>query len=306
MNGNHGASVDRNRQAGTAPVVRGRVRGNGGTNGKAQKVRDPQQRIKSLEKQVGELERERRELEQALYGAAQVQRKLCAPREIRRGRFEIAGEIFPARHLSADFYNVLELGNETGLAVGDIEGKGIAAGLWFTYVVGLVRIYSSAFADPAAAVAAINRDLFQVPSGPPMAGVFLARLDAERGVLEYCNAGQPPALVLRRDGGLEMLEEGGPVLGAFPDSTYKRGRVELHAGDTFICCSDGITECENRQEEEFGMTGLMDAVKKSGRVSASMSLYSLFGAVQDFSEGHPRGDDLTLLVARHTGGWVRN
>jgi hypothetical protein len=43
-------------------------------------------------------------LQQAIYEAAQVQRRLCAPRELVSGEFEIAGEIFPVRHLSGDFF----------------------------------------------------------------------------------------------------------------------------------------------------------------------------------------------------------
>jgi len=50
------------------------------------------------------LRREHEKLQQAVYEAAQIQRRLCAPRELILGEFEIAGEIFPVRHLSGDFF----------------------------------------------------------------------------------------------------------------------------------------------------------------------------------------------------------
>jgi len=52
--------------------------------------------------------REHARLQQAIYEAAQIQRRLCAPRELVWGEFEIAGEIFPVRHLSGDFFKVMK------------------------------------------------------------------------------------------------------------------------------------------------------------------------------------------------------
>src|SRR5712691_11037631 len=74
------------------------------------------ERTPLLEEQLAVLQREHNELRQAIFAAAQAQRRLCAPRQARRGRFEIASEIFPVRHLSGDFNQVLDLGATTGLA----------------------------------------------------------------------------------------------------------------------------------------------------------------------------------------------
>ena len=78
--------------------------------------------LQSLTDEVLALRREQARLQQAIFEAAQVQRRLCAPRELTWGEFEIAGEIFPVRHLSGDFFKVVELGSTLGLALGDIAG----------------------------------------------------------------------------------------------------------------------------------------------------------------------------------------
>ena len=80
--------------------------------------------LESLTDEVLALRREQTRLQQAIFEAAQVQRRLCAPREMTWGEFEIAGEIFPVRHLSGDFFKVMELGSALGLALGDIAAKG--------------------------------------------------------------------------------------------------------------------------------------------------------------------------------------
>lgn len=249
-------------------------------------------RLADLQKQHGQLHRE-------LFDAEQVQRRLCAPRELRLGAFDIASEVFPVRYLSGDFYDVVEVDGKTVLAVGDIAGKGVAASLWFAHLVSLVRFHAGAISDPAATLAAINYDLMQLRLEPPMASVFLGRLDARRGELSYCNAGHPPSLVLRRDGTVDALGEGGPLLGALLEASFDAGQVALQSGDSLIGYSDGIVECRNASGEEFGVERLLAAARRTHGSSAKAMLFSILGAAQDFAGGCPREDDFTLMVAHH-------
>src|SRR5260370_14541670 len=65
--------------------------------------------IQSLREERDTVRAAHAKLQQAIYEAAQVQRRLCAPRELVSGEFEIAGEIFPAGHLSGGFLQVMHL-----------------------------------------------------------------------------------------------------------------------------------------------------------------------------------------------------
>ena len=253
---------------------------------------------RSLEEQLARLQREQREIHRALFEAAEVQRRLCPPRQLRHGRFEIACEMFPLSYLSVDFYDVLDLGAATGLAVGDIVGKGLAAGMWFAHLLGQIRVHARSSSDPARAVAAINHDLPQLKAEPPLVSLFFARLDHKRNELSYCNAGQPPALLLKSDGSTRPLAEGGPLLGAIPQAAFVSGRVSFEPGDTLVVYSDGIVECRNAADEEFGLAGLENAARRVAGSSAASTLFSLLGAVQDFAGATPREDDFALMVVR--------
>ena len=103
--------------------------------------------------------------------------------------------------------------------------------------------------DPAAAASAINPNLLQIDTAPPTVALFLAQLNTLTGELVYCNAGQPPAMLIRKDHTVELLEEGGPLLGAVPNAPFTNGRVVLGPGDTLIAYSDGIVECRNEHDE---------------------------------------------------------
>ena len=260
--------------------------------------RTPKENIQAVKDELDAVRREQAKLQQAIYEAAQVQRRLCAPRELTRGEFEIAGEIFPVRHLSGDFFKVMELDLVLGLALGDIAGKGLTAGIWQTHVLGLIQRSAQSHSDAAEAVAEVNRELCEDQDERPLTALFFARLDPQANELAYCNAGLPAPLLIRQNGAVERLEIGGPILGALQRAEFRSGKVRLHPGDTLIASSDGVTECRNSREEEFGMERLLAAAEAVRGASANQALFSTLAGVLDFANACPPGDDLTLLVVR--------
>jgi serine phosphatase RsbU (regulator of sigma subunit) len=254
-------------------------------------------RNRVLEDQLATLRREHDDLLHTIYEAAQVQRKLCGPRLLRRQPFEIASEIFPVRHLSGDFISVFELRPDLVFAIGDIAGKGLSAGMWFTHVVGMVRLQMEALGDPAAALSAINRNLLLTHLEMPLTTVLVGRLNLRTGEVTYCSAGHPPALVFRNDG-VESLREGGPVVGVLAGACFTNGQTTLRPGDTLLGYSDGIAECRNENGAEFGTERLAAAAKVSYRSSAAGTLFSVLGAAEDFAGSQSREDDMAMIVVR--------
>jgi serine phosphatase RsbU (regulator of sigma subunit) len=251
-----------------------------------------------LRDELDSVRRDHTSLQQAVYEAAQIQRRLCAPRELVSGEFEIAGEIFPVRHLSGDFFKVTKLDSALGITVGDIAGKGLSAGIWQVHLMDLIQRSARTNLPPAEVVATVNRELCRDQNEPPIAALFFARLDPHSGELVYCSAGLPPPLLLRRDKSVERLEKGGPMLGALKEAKYEAGQVCLNPGDLLLAYSDGLTECRNSLDEEFEMERLTAAAKAIGGATANQVLFSTLGAVLDFADTCSPEDDLTLLVVR--------
>lgn len=263
-----------------------------------------------LENRLAELQKEYADLHTAIFEAAQVHRRLCAPRLVRYGEFEIASEIFAVRHLAGDFFTIKENNSSVILALGDICGKGLAAGMWTTHLVGLMGARAAVHSEPEAIVAGVNRDVCLLASMVPLASLFVARLDPKTGRLDYCSAGHPPALLLRANGELELLSEGGLLLGVVAAAPYIRGCVELGPGDVLLAYSDGLLESLNKSEEEFGSARLEHQLRRAtlasssvtregtGSISAENVLFSVLAAVQDFAATHPIVDDMSLVIIR--------
>jgi len=254
-----------------------------------------------LEDQLASLKRENDELNRAMYEAAQLQRKLCGPRHFRTGPYEFASEIFPLRHLSGDFISVMQLGGDFVFIIGDIAGKGLMAGMWFTHMVGMIRREVSMHGDPAAALASVDRNLLISGVEFPLTTLFLASLNPLTGDLTYCNAGHPPALLIRGDGDIEELNQGGPVLGVISGSEFLNGRTKLTAGSTLIAYSDGITECRNESGVEFGTERLRSAVRAPMPGGPSAMLFSVLASVENFAGSGHRDDDIALMILRRLG-----
>ena len=251
-----------------------------------------------LQLKVEALQKDYAELHAEIFEAAQVHRRLCAPRLVRYGDYEIASEIFAVRHLAGDFFTVEKTSSGIVLALGDICGKGLAAGMWTTHLVGRVSARTAVHTEPEWIVSGVNRDVCLISPVAPLASMFVARFDPVSSKLEYCSAGHPPAMLLRANGQLELLTEGGLLLGVAPTAPYVRGCVELGAGDLLLAYSDGVIESQNNAEEEFGIARLETELLRARDGSTEGVLFSVLAAVQDFAAAHAVVDDMSLVTIR--------
>lgn len=258
-----------------------------------------------LQEDVYSLLRERADLHAQVFDAAQIQRKLSGPRMLRVGDLQFASEVFAARFLSGDFTTLSHSGSSILTLLGDIAGKGIAAGMWFTHLAGLLQSCGGPDSDPSRIATEINRHLCYLRPVAPFVTAFLALIDCDLGKLTYCNAGHFLPILLKADGRIRLLDVGGPLLGAIDDAEYQSGELFLEPGDTLVAYSDGVIECRNSSEEEYGVDRLMAALQQAERQSAHYTLMMLLAAVQDFANGRPLSDDLSLTViqrrAKSTG-----
>ena len=245
---------------------------------------------------VHSLLRERVDLHAQLSDAVQIQRKLSGPRVLRCGDLQFAREVFAARFLSGDFTTFLQDGSKVLAVLGDIAGKGVAAGMWFTHLAGLLQSYRRPDFNPTRIASEINRHLCYLRPVAPFVTAFVAQVDCDLGTITYCNAGHFPPILLRQNGQADLLGTGGPLLGALEGAEFQSGELMLEPGDTLVVYSDGVLECCNTAGEEFGLERLMAALREAKQPSAQATLMLLLAAVQEFGNGNPLNDDVSLTL----------
>jgi len=240
---------------------------------------------------------EKRRMEEDMRMAAEIQTGLLPREAPRLPGWDVAGCNLPCRTVGGDYYDFAIEDGRLLLALGDVSGKGTGAALLMTVLRAAVR---SHWREPllADAVVRINRTVCQNVPSSKFVTFFLAALDPGTGRLDFVNAGHNPPLLVRADGEVEKLSDGGLVLGIFDTVGYEGGRVEMHPGDTLVMYSDGVTETWDPDGEEFGEESLIPLVVRSRTLDAESLQNAILREIERFEAGARATDDRTIVVLR--------
>jgi sigma-B regulation protein RsbU (phosphoserine phosphatase) len=234
--------------------------------------------------------------EQELQRAREIQQSLL-PKEIpQRPGIAVATAWRPAREVGGDYFDVLRLdGNRLAICIADVSGKGVPAALLMANVQASLRASVRDLDSPARVCSIVNGMLCESIAANKFVTFFCGVLDANTRTFRYCNAGHPYPILVSARAPHTLDHGGGAVLGVFPSWNYQDSSVNLKSGDRMLLFTDGITEAEDAQGEEFGV----ERVAAFGRAHASSSAAELneqlLAQVSDFC-GAQFQDDATLVV----------
>ena len=144
----------------------------------------------------------------------------------------------------------------------------------------------------------LNRHIFDASSTNKFITLLLGYLDPASRSLRYVNAGHNPGVLIRESGEVEELGSGGLPLGLLPSCTYQSGELQLSPGDLVCIYSDGITECERPDEEQYGLERLVDLLSAARSESLDEILRRIDDAMLSWADGQPQGDDQTVVLLR--------
>jgi sigma-B regulation protein RsbU (phosphoserine phosphatase) len=254
--------------------------------------------IRLGEKIAERIEAERRIAQEMDY-AKQVQARLFPQKLPSMKTLDYAGGCIQARQVGGDYYDFLELRpGRLALVLADIAGKGISGALLMANLQANLRSqYAVALDDLPRLLKSVNQLFYENSSDSSYATLFFADYDDSTLRLRYVNCGHLPPLLLRADGQLERLAATNTVLGLFEKWECSVAEVQLAAGDTLVLYTDGVTEAENAQEEQFGEARLVETMLAHRHLPVRILRDTIVKTAQEFSDGI-QGDDITLVVAR--------
>ncbi len=212
--------------------------------------------------------------------------------------FQVYGRMEPARNVGGDFFDILnrEQGR-LGVVVADVSDKGVPAALFMMSSRTLIRAMSIGSATPGEVLASVNELLLEDNDSTMFVTLFYAVYDPENGTFTYANGGHNPPLLVHSDGSSEELPlTGGIALGLVPDFEYEEHTLRLMPGDVLILYTDGVTEAMNEEQEEFGVSRLVEVFKASPPIDAEDTTGCVFSAVHDFAGDADQSDDITCMV----------
>ena len=213
--------------------------------------------------------------------------------------FEVCGTNISYEEVGGDYYDFVPIvEHQTGIAIADVSGKGIPASLIMASFRASLRAEIRNNYAIRTILSKVNRLLLESVESGTYVTAFYGVLDTRGRVLTYSNAGHNPPILIRADGKMELLSEGGTVLGALPGVTFKERRLTLGSGDVLVLYTDGVTDAMNPERDEFGQERLEQLVKAAAGSSAEGVMQQIIDGVNAFRREARLNDDLTLVVLR--------
>ena len=245
---------------------------------------------------------EKKAIEGELKNAAEVQRVLLPKEDPVVAGFRVNGTNIPARIISGDYYDYIELvDGRLGVVVADVSGKGVSAGLLMAMCRALLRAVSLTNASPAAVLGAVNRYIFPDIREDMFISMIYGILEPADGTMTFTRAGHEPALIYRKSSQeVEVLRPKGLALGIDAGGVFERVTqdltVKLESGDCVLFFTDGVKEAVNENGEEFGLERLADTFQDAAKVGAEAVVTQVQEVVNAFTDEDAQMDDVTIVA----------
>ena len=246
-----------------------------------------------------DLDKRRQKMQSELQVATGIQMSMVPktfPPFPERHDLDMAATIVPAKEVGGDLYDFFIRDEKLFFCVGDVSGKGVPAALVMAVTRTTFRNLSAREDSPGRIVKAMNDNLSAMNESDMFVTFFCGVLDLAGGQLRYCNAGHNPPMILT-DAIRPLPVTPNLPLGIMGGFDFQEQEVPFHYDDALFLYTDGLTEAENAEHEQFGEQRMKNTLH--GRKSAQDHLDNIKDHVAAFVDGAPQSDDLTILFIHY-------
>jgi len=212
-------------------------------------------------------------------------------------KYEIAVYMKTASEVGGDYYDFSISDDDTlNIGFGDATGHGMQAGVVVALLKGLF-VSDSADNDLSTFMLKSNNTIKRSKLGRMMMAFSLIKF--KDNTLHIASAGMPPIFIYSQSNNhVEEINLMGMPLGAMLDFPYKNMQVKVNTGDAILLMSDGLPEISNKSGEQFDYFRISKMFKDIGKESPTEIINQLIEASENWIDGEPLEDDITLLVIK--------
>jgi len=240
-----------------------------------------------------------KKIEEQLNVAREIQRTFLPMENINLPGYDISGINIPSGQVGGDYYDFIKIvSSQTGIIIGDVSGKGVPASLIMaSFRASLIAEIRNNYSIRTIAQK-VNSLLYEsIKPGNFVTAVYCV-LDSQNHIITFCNCGHDLPILLRKDGEVEFLREGGPVLGVTTGIEYEERPIFLSPGEVVAFYTDGVTEVFDKKGEQFGIDRLIKCIKDNRNEPAHKIQTIIHRAVNDFASPEHVFDDFTMIILK--------
>ena len=251
------------------------------------------------------VERERADAE--LRTAYQIQESMLPnvfPAFPGRAEFDIYAAIAPARAVGGDFYDFYLIDDDhLCIVLADVSGTGVPAALFMMAMKIMLKDRAMFGLSPAEMLARTNEALCANNALELFVTVWLGVIELSTGRLTAVNAGHKYPLLQHRGGKFGLFKDKHSfVVGSIPGVQYSEYTLQLEPGDKLFLYTDGLPEAVDKSNDMFGAERALDALNRDPEATPQQLITAVRAAVDDFSAGVERFDDMTMLCFEYLNG----
>jgi serine phosphatase RsbU (regulator of sigma subunit) len=218
-------------------------------------------------------------------------------------KLDIVGYMQPADEVGGDYYDVLLKHGVLHIGIGDVTGHGLESGVLMLMTQTAIRtLIEHGETDPKAFLTTLNRTIYK--NARRMRAdrtLTFALINYQNGCLEI--VGQHEEMLVARKNGtverLNTLDLGFPIgLERDIDRWVAAATVSLEPGDGIVLYTDGVTEAENLDNEQYGLERLCDVVRQHWEQSVEEVKEAILKDVMGHIGKQRVYDDITLVVLK--------
>jgi sigma-B regulation protein RsbU (phosphoserine phosphatase) len=209
---------------------------------------------------------------------------------------DTAAFYLPHQQVGGDYYDFIWLNeNECAFCVADVSGKGVAAALLMSNFQANLRVLFNHTTSLTDLVRELNTKVMANAKGEKFITLFIAKYNLVTRTLTYVNAAHNPPL-LATGNSVSTLKIGCTGLGMFDEiEKIKEGIVNISPGTTIVCYTDGLTELENDNGEDFGIDSLKELIKNNMQLNMMELNTLIMETVMHYKQSRPYIDDIALF-----------
>jgi sigma-B regulation protein RsbU (phosphoserine phosphatase) len=260
------------------------------------------------------LEAKQNRIEEDLEAAAGIQRSLLPQEMPDTEGLEISWRFLPCDSIGGDIFNIIRLDEDNwGIYMVDVSGHGVPSALVTVSVSqmlqpqrGMVlkkRIAPPPYyqlVPPGKVLGALDKE-YPLERFDKFFTVSYLIVNSRTGSLEYSSAAHPPPVLLHQDGTIELLKEGGTIIGMGGILPFEEGFQQLAKGDRLFVYTDGIIEYESKNGGFYGEERFYETLASMRNQSLSKSIEKVVVDLMAFGDQNDPQDDISLMGIEFKG-----
>ncbi|MBL4845819.1 MAG: SpoIIE family protein phosphatase [Planctomycetes bacterium] len=239
--------------------------------------------------------------------ASRIQMDLLPKKVPPINALELHGLLVPALEVGGDYFDFIPHEgtiDSMTIAIGDVSGKGVGAGLVMAMCRSALRSlvqHEGIPTTPLTIMRSLNLMMVRDIPRSMFMTLNIVIWDAPTRTAKYTSAGHEHLIIFRaKTGDVEVIKGGGIACGVVKEASasYKEQSIVLASGDQVVLYTDGVSEAMNEADEQFSLEATVELVRRGGRSDPKTLCEGILQRIDEFRGEADPHDDITLVAFR--------